>query len=305
MSLEQDLLHIPHFPSHRITRKLDIKTSDGLILKGWQITAKNTKEVRGNVVIVHGIKEYSERYLDFAEELSRNGYQVFSYDLRGHGRSEGERSYFPSIDLMIEDLELSLLNFHSFDNHKPWMAFGQGFGGSLLTRYSITSRHTLSGLILSSAAFKLMPDFPPRLLGAIKASNTFFPRLRIMDFPNEKFSRDPKVIASIKKDLLMPDLKIPARTGYGLLQNMDYIQEHKHRLSIPFLILHGSGDSIYNIEGSREFFGSTPNIPGKQIKIYPVLSYDLLHEPEHFEVERDIIHWLNLMSEKRTPPKIH
>ena len=281
---------LPNFPSNRITRKLEIQTSDGLILRGWQMAAK-TDPAKGNVIIVHGFKDYSERYLDFANQLSKNGYQVFAYDQRGHGRSEGDKVYFPNFDVVTDDLDLAIKKFKTFDNQKPWIVLGHSIGGSITVRYTVTHEDGIAGFILSAPALKKMPDLPGFVVGALKATNAIAPHLGVVDLPNEKFSRDPKIVEMMKRDPLIADIKIPARSGVGALENMEFVQENKAKTKIPFLVLHGTGDQINNIEGSREFFEGTPNIPGKQIKIYPVLAHDLLHEPEHQEVEQlSLIH---------------
>lgn len=290
---------LPNFPSNRITRKLEIMTADELILRGWQMASK-LEPAKGNVVIVHGFKDYSERYLDFANELSKNGYQVFAYDQRGHGRSEGDKVYFPSFDIVTNDLDLALKTFKRFDNHRPWIVLGHSIGGSIAARYTVTHEEGIAGFILSAPALKKMPDLPGFVVGALKATNVIAPHLGIVDLPNEKFSRDPKIVEKMKSDPLIADIKIPARSGLGALENMDFVQENKSKTKIPFLVLHGAGDQINNIEGSREFFEGTPNIPGKQLKIYPVLAHDLLHEPEHLEVEKDILHWINLIAGRNT-----
>lgn len=288
----------PNFPSHRVTRKLEIQTADELILKGWQMAAKG--EVRGNIVIVHGFKDYSERYMNFANELTKHGYQVFGYDQRGHGRSEGDAVYFPNFDVVTNDLDLAIKNFKRFDNSKPWIVLGHSIGASIAARYCVSHCDGLSGLILSSPAFKRMPDLPDFLVGLLKTLNYIAPHLRLMNLPSEKFSRDPKITEQIKNDPLFSQVKIPARSGFGALKNMDYIKERIRQTKIPFLILHGTGDEINNVEGSREFFESTPNIPGKQLKIYPVLAHDLLHEPEHQQVESDILNWINIITQKKS-----
>ena len=45
------------------------------------------KEVKGNVIIVHGMGEYSYRYNEFALFLNENGYNVYALDHIGHGKN--------------------------------------------------------------------------------------------------------------------------------------------------------------------------------------------------------------------------
>ena len=50
------------------------------------------------VVVVHGFVEHSGRYAELAGRLNREGYAVYAMDLRGHGKSKGERVFISSFD---------------------------------------------------------------------------------------------------------------------------------------------------------------------------------------------------------------
>ena len=51
------------------------------------LTAVPTGEINGVVQIVHGMNEYKERYLDFMEYLTEQGFIAAIHDNRGHGKS--------------------------------------------------------------------------------------------------------------------------------------------------------------------------------------------------------------------------
>ena len=55
------------------------------------------------VVIVHGYAEHSGRYQHVGEALVARGYAVETLDLRGHGRSEGNRSIVRSFDQFLDN----------------------------------------------------------------------------------------------------------------------------------------------------------------------------------------------------------
>src|SRR5260221_7131498 len=62
-------------------------------------------EVRAVLVIVHGLKDHSTRYAEFADRLAQHGWEVHAFDLRGHGSSEGRRVYISSFDDYVQDLD--------------------------------------------------------------------------------------------------------------------------------------------------------------------------------------------------------
>lgn len=63
-------------------------------------------EAKASVQIIHGMEEYKERYLPFAEFLQKNGFNVILPDLRGHGKDAPLLSHIADengADLLIRD----------------------------------------------------------------------------------------------------------------------------------------------------------------------------------------------------------
>ena len=58
------------------------------------------------VVLVHGLKDYSDRYNDFASALVKRGYAVYALDLHGHGDSEGDRVWVERFGDYLDDVDL-------------------------------------------------------------------------------------------------------------------------------------------------------------------------------------------------------
>lgn len=296
LSIQEQNIQIPQFPQDRATREIDIETDDNLLLHGWQV--EPVGEPKANLVIVHGFKDYSERYLDFAHKLAQRGFQVFAYDQRGHARSQGDRAYFPDFMSVVNDLDDAIRTFKAYDNSKPWFVMGHSVGAAVTSRYAITNLENIDGFIFSAPPLKRMPKLTDFLVKSLKVLNLFAPHFGTIDLPNRDFSRDPKVVASMYTDPFIVNKKIPTRSGVSALENMEFVKNNRGRINVPFLVLHGTVDNINNIEGSRELFEGTMNIPGKDMKLYTGLSHDLLHEPEHTMVEDDIINWMESMLKK-------
>ena len=60
--------------------------SDGLLLRTW---TRRGSDARPAVVIVHGLGDSLESYVDRADVFARRGHTVLLLDLRAHGASEG------------------------------------------------------------------------------------------------------------------------------------------------------------------------------------------------------------------------
>jgi alpha-beta hydrolase superfamily lysophospholipase len=65
-------------------------------------------EPKAVVCHVHGLEEHSGRYAHVAAFLNQAGYSFLGFDLRGHGRSEGQRGHSPSYDALMGDISCFL-----------------------------------------------------------------------------------------------------------------------------------------------------------------------------------------------------
>ncbi|MCU0934733.1 MAG: lysophospholipase, partial [Gammaproteobacteria bacterium] len=57
------------------------------------------------VVLLHRGHEHSGRLQHVVDELGLDGYDVFAWDARGHGRSPGPRGDSPSFAALVRDLD--------------------------------------------------------------------------------------------------------------------------------------------------------------------------------------------------------
>ncbi len=65
---------------------VEFKTSDGISLKGWWIPS-SLHNPKGTVILTHGAFHNRDQVLTRAVFLQEAGYQVLTFDLRGHGES--------------------------------------------------------------------------------------------------------------------------------------------------------------------------------------------------------------------------
>jgi acylglycerol lipase len=271
-------------------KEMTIHTTDNLNLHGWHMPA--TKKAIGNIIIVHGFKDYSERYLDFAQRLADEGYEVYGFDMRGHAKSEGDRVYFESIDVVMQDFKTVIKVFKQVDNNKPWFLMGHSAGAALTARYVIDNPKDLDGFILSAPALMRSSNSNFILEGALRLISSVAPHAKMVNLPNKYFSRSTEVVEILSTDPWIENIKIPARTATVMLDNMDYIHVAKRKNKLPFLVIHSQIDKINDVGGAKDFYAGTPTSPLQEKIIYSNFAHDLLHEPEYEQVENDILKWL-------------
>jgi len=274
--------HEDRFPAH-----------DGLTLceKTWLPEG----EVRGVVVLVHGLFEHCGRYADTAGQLNLEGYAVSAMDLRGHGRSEGERAWIESFDEYLADLELLLERVCRRHPAGPVFLLGHSMGGAIAALLAIERRPKLDGLILSAAALSIgrgVFPFLRRLAGFVAR---VWPRLRLVRVRFLKVSRDPAVVEGFLNDPRVFHGRFPVRTGAEVLRAAERIRRRAEDFRLPVLILHGTGDCVTDVEGSRHLHAHASS-GDKTLKLYEGLYHDLLHEPEKAQILGDVVAWLRARS---------
>ncbi|MFM9159301.1 MAG: alpha/beta hydrolase, partial [Dolichospermum sp.] len=86
-------------------------------------------EVRGILAIVHGLGGHSGLYKTIVEHLLPREYAVYALDLRGHGRSSGQRGYINTWTEFRDDLQAFLKLIQQQQPGYPIFLLGHSLGG--------------------------------------------------------------------------------------------------------------------------------------------------------------------------------
>ncbi|MBN2580056.1 MAG: lysophospholipase [Pirellulales bacterium] len=247
---------------------------------------------KATVAVIHGIDEHSGRYARLARRLNTHGYAVYGFDLRGHGRSSGERAWIASFEDFLDDAEAFLQRVRQEAPELPLFLLGHSMGGEVAVWLVLTRYPSLSGLILSAPALRTGGKVFPLLRRLARLVSRIFPRLRLTRLGYRFMSRDPEVIENFRTDPLVNHGKFPVRTGAEILRIMGEIQRRGGQVRLPLLVLHGTGDFVTDYRGSREFYERAAS-PDKTLRLYDGLYHEIFSEPERDQVIGDVISWLD------------
>ena len=269
------------------------QTDDGLVLheSGWL----PDDEPAAVLVVVHGVVEHCGRYAEMAEALNRHGVAVYGFDLRGHGRSEGDRIWVSRFDRYVADLGTYLDRIRDRHPNLPRFLFGHSMGGTIAGLFAVQRPDAMAGLVLSAPALVVPDQRFPLLRRLAAVGSVLFPRLRLAKLGGSMMSSDPEVVARFQADPLVFHGRMPTRTGYEILQAGERLLEQSKSLTVPFLILHGTADVVTSPDGSRKFHDRSPSTD-KTLKLYKDLYHDLPREPEKEQIFADIAKWLTMRS---------
>jgi len=135
---------------------------DGTLLRLRKDKVDHPKAV---VLIAHGLCEHLNRYDYVTAQLNTNGFSVYRYDQRGHGKSEGAKVFFGDFKEMAEDCN-SVFNVAALENpHLKIFVLGHSMGGETVSLFGTLFPKHADGFILSGALTRynnplMGKDFP-------------------------------------------------------------------------------------------------------------------------------------------------
>ena len=249
-------------------------------------------EPKAGIILVHGLAEHSGRYLPVIDRLSQHGYAVDTFDLRGHGKSNGIPILVSSFDDYLTDLDVFLDRVRARLPGKPLFLLGHSMGGAITALYAISHQPQVRGIILSAPSVKLSSDVSPLLQKASSALAHVLPRLKTMKIKRRHISRDPAVVEAYDGDPLVYRKGILLKTGSELIKATRRIRSRAQEFSFPVLILQGTDDKLADPDINKWFY-ETISSNDRTLKLYEGLYHEVMNEPEKEQVLQDVITWLD------------
>lgn len=135
----------------------------GARLDGVIFYPAEKKDTHPAILFVHGWTSEKARSLQYAQALANIGYVCFLFDMRGHGKSEGDRNTLTSREF-LDDVLAAYDYFAQVEgvDANNISAVGSSFGGYLLALLS--EKRTIKNLVLRAPA-----DYPNEQFDELKA----------------------------------------------------------------------------------------------------------------------------------------
>lgn len=235
---------------------------------------------RGAVVILHGLSEFTKKYHEFAYYLLNQGYDVFLYDQRCHGRScrlteNPDVIHVGRFTHYVRDLDRFVRDVVRPITDKPLYLYAHSMGGAVAALYLAEHPQAFRKAVLSAPMIEpLTGDIPPVVarvgLGAYLIFANKKKRFwRTNDFdPNYKFERsDDKSLARFTRHM---ELRRGERSYQTTPLSMQWIHQSVmlrpklvskrfgRRIQTPVLMLSAELDKVVNIQAQEAFAESCP-----------------------------------------------
>ena len=237
-----------------------IDSVDGrLFVRSWT----PQPDARAALAIVHDLNSHGGGYEQFALHLVERGIVVHALDLRGHGKSAGERQNVRHFSQYLDDIDALMSSDRVRQPFLPLFMLGHGAGGVAVSLYALMRQRDLAGLICESIALDLPAS--TTLFGWVRALAMIAPRL--------------------------PVRGLPARTVAALVRARNRLRSSLAHLSLPLLVLHGSADTVTFPSGS-EHMHQCASSPDKTLQIFEGYYHDLINGQDHEQVRERILQWI-------------
>lgn len=291
--------------------------ADGLKLSVLKVTPDT--EVKGLIQIVHGMCEYKERYLDFMRFLADNGYACIIHDHRGHGESIKSRDdlgyfYEGGWKGLVEDIHQVTQEIKT-DDKLPFYLIGHSMGSLAVRCYLKKYDKEIDKLFVIGCPSKL-PGMEPGLaliktiekVKGSKARSKVLDNLVVNSNYEKRYSDEHIVHAWVNSDRKCVEAYNAdpfcnftfTINGYKNLVEMtkETYSKEGYNVTKPDMMirfLSGMGDpcaiSKKDIWHAMQYIKNAgyTNVRGK---MYNDMRHEILNEPEHMKVYRDLLAYI-------------
>ena len=261
---------------------------------GTQLFAlgSDTPGSRGGVVILHGYGEHVGRYPHVVAHLEQLGFSCHLADLRGHGRSQGQRGHVNRWSDYLDDVDALLAWASQREGARPPILLGHSMGGLLAISYCLERGAPGPGLVLSAPFLALAKPLPWWRVGlALTMSRLWSAYSEPTALGTQGLSHDPQVVADYESDPLVHRV---ATAGWFAQSSAAQAQcrDQAGALSVDSLLLmYGNDDPIAQPQAMEEFFAGV-TVEDQYRVAYPGLYHEIFNELARKQVLDDLGNWL-------------
>ena len=278
-------------------------------------------EIKGVLQICHGMVEYIDRYHEFAEYMSENGYYVTGHDHLGHGKSiqsEEELGYFDETrgnQYVIGDIQkLREMTMKKYPD-APYYMLGHSMGSFLLREYLTMYGKGLDGAVIMGTGYQsaLILNAGQLVCRVIAAFKGWKHRSRFVDnlsfgsynkrFEPSETTKDWITSDREKRQKYVEDTlcsyMFTLGAYYQMFEGMKVLtkKESLERIpkDLPILFVSGKDDPVgafgKSVTKVYEKYKSA-GIHNVSIHLYQGDRHEILNEVDREKVYHDILRWI-------------
>ncbi|GAA0183317.1 hypothetical protein Leryth_003083 [Lithospermum erythrorhizon] len=287
------------------------ETPHGKLFTQCFLPLNQTQPIKGTVYMSHGYgSDTGWMFQRICMSFATWGYAVFAADLLGHGRSDGLRCYLGDMEKVAAAALDFFKNVRESDEyeHLPAFLFGESMGGLVtLLMYFQSEPDTWTGVIFSAPLFVIPENMKPSKVHLFGYGLLFGLADTWAAMPDNKMVgkaiRDKEKLKIIASNPRRYTGKPRVGTMRELLRVTEYVQQNFHKVTTPFLTVHGTSDGVTCPSGSKLLYEKASS-EDKTLKLYEGMYHSLIQgEPDESAdlVLADMRAWIDERVEKYGP----
>jgi acylglycerol lipase len=246
---------------------------------------------KANILLQHGLGEYTTRYVhqysELIPKLNELGFNVYGFDLPGHGYTKGVRGL---VDLN-QALEMHLKARAAIPNDLPLFLFGHSLGGLVTIGSIMKQQDGLAGAVVSSSAMQKPSSAFERILSTMMVKLKPAGPMPLPRPGTEALTRDLELKKLIDADPLMDTSKAKNLVAKTTLDVSDQVWKWAANWTLPVLFIHGDKDTSTDHRNSQSLF-KVISAKDKNLLVYPGGYHELLNDTIKAEVLPAVLGWL-------------
>ena len=243
------------------------------------------------IVFVHGLGEHLRKYDYFGERAHEKGVAFFSYDQRGHGRSQGRRCHVGRFSDLVDDLRqaVEIAKVESLcDRAYP---VGTSLGGLVSLTYAIEYGNNIKGVAACAPALRFYRPPSGIETGVAEILASVAPWITTPNrIPFEYLTHDHEMLEHTKRDKLSQRF-LTFRTFLEMKKAMRSAFDNAGSLSVPALLIHGRDDKVIDSGGTQDFYDRIGS-SDKELRMLEGMYHELLRETSRSEIIDYILGWV-------------
>ena len=246
------------------------------------------------ILILPGWSDHAGRYAALAERLKTSRLATYAMDLRGHGRSAGQRAHLTRFSQLLGDLQ-ALRRAVRQRSDAPQVLLGHGFGGLVVLRYLETQPpDTLHAAIVTSPFLGPATAIPYWKQVASRLCADLWPTIPFaLGRDPDHISRDPAVAAAYAADQAV-ERSFTAGAWRETQWAQRAVVADGHRIECPLLFLLAGEDRLSDAHLARAF---ADGLRGRvEVRWHPEMYHELLTDPQRERVVNEMLAFLSRRS---------
>jgi pimeloyl-ACP methyl ester carboxylesterase len=263
-------------------------TKDGNVkLFLFEKCAGDPKSTTGTILFVHGASMAAQPTFDLHVDgrpdssamdwFARRGFDCWSVDMEGYGRSTKDRDNNAPIAQGADDCFAAASYIQKLRSKRPFLVYGISSGALRAALFAQRHPDLVARLALDAVVWtgegsptlaerkKRLPEF--RAKNRRPIDRAFIHSIFDRDHPG---TAEEKVIDAFAEAVVALDTSVPTGTYVDMCANLPVIDPEM--ISVPTLIMRGQWDGIAGFDDLLKFFARLPN-PDKHFAVMPGISH--------------------------------